>query len=523
MKRALQKLVFVSVGAALNLGSRLPLIGGVFARYESAWQGWGERSWLQQSLQDARFDIDAATRQELQRRHRYWVSNSQLVQKIRSLFIQFSVGPSGLQCVPNSSDEEWNECRANSFEVWSRCPDVSSLSSLRQLTITWAGQLFDDGEFFILKTKDKKGRPAIQTIEAHRVATPSGTKEFRGRPIVDGVVTDANGRPTHYAVRVGEIEKNNQPPASDDFVFVEASHIIHKFKVQRPGQLRGLPEGFSCMNILHDFDDLQKLEMQCAKLAAEIATVETNPSGELDTYANRKARMRIMTQDGGGNAATKTVYSDYNVSFAGKRYALRTGDKLENFMVNRPTVVQQQYWDLLITQICCGYKTPKLLAMPYSLQGTVTRADLDVCANQYRFNFEIIADALREIYEWQGVWANDFDMTQDGVAPDDHHRVVIRAPRAPNVDIGYTAKNLETELGLGVKTMQDVYAERQQDWREQTVQIAEYLAFVKKTAAKFGVEAGQITKLAIENESPAEEATETEGEPTETTETQVEA
>lgn len=483
----------------------------VFARYESAWQGWGERSWLQQSLQDARFDIDAATRQELQRRHRYWVSNSQLVQKIRSLFIQFAVGPSGLQCVPNSSDETWNECRATSFEAWSHRPDVSSLSNLRQLTVTWAGQLFDDGEFFILKTRDKKGRPAIQTIEAHRVCTPSGKlKEYKGRPVVDGIVCDDNGRPTHYAVRVSPVQKSYQTPQDDDFTFVEASNVIHKFKVHRPGQLRGLPEGFSCMNVLHDFDDLQKLEMQCAKLAAEIATVETNPSGELDTYANRKARMRIMTQDGSGNAATKTVYSDYNVTLAGKRYALRSGDKLENFMVNRPTVVQQQYWDLLITQICCGYKTPKLLVMPYSLQGTVTRADLDVCANQFRVNFELVAEALREIYEWQGVWANDFDMTQDGEAPDDHHCVVIRPPRAPNVDIGYTAKNLETELTLGVKTMQDVFAERQQNWREQTKQIAEYLAFVKRTAAEFGVDPGQITKLAVETESPAEEAAEIE-------------
>ena len=480
----------------------------IFNRYEAAWSGWGERSWVQQSLQDARFDIDAATRQELQRRHRYWVSNSQLVQKIRNLFVQFTVGPSGLKCTPNSGDEAWNLTRHHSFEAWGRQPEISSLNTLSQCTMVWAGQLFDDGEFFVLKTRDAKGRPAIQTIEAHRICSPTKAREYKGMPIVDGVVLDKAGKPAYYCVKTsqassfsGLLDSTERRAATwqeDEYEFVPQESMIHKFKSRRPGQIRGIPEGFSCMNILHDFDDLQKLEMQCAKIAAEIATVETNPAGELDTLQTRRNRVGIQTVDGSGNATTKTSYADYQVSFGGKRYALKTGDKLENFMVNRPTVVQQAYWDLLITQICCGYNTPKLLVMPYSLQGTVTRADLDICANAFRSSFEPIKQALRDVYEWQGEWANDFDMSQDGECPEDYCEVVIRPPRAPNVDIGYTARALEIELSLGVKTVQDVYAQNQQDWRAQTRQIAEYLAEVKKLATEFGVEASQITKLATE-------------------------
>lgn len=487
-------------------------IRGVFNRYESAWQGWGERSWLQQSLQDARFDIDAATRQELQRRHRYWVSNSQLVQKIRSLFIQFTVGPSGLKCTPNSADESWNESRAFAFESWGRQPEICSLLSLSQCTIQWAGQLFDDGEFFIVKTVDERGRPALQTIEAHRVVSPSRQKEYRGMAIVDGVVLDKMGKPQFYCVKktptgalygyVDPMTQRAMQDAEDDFAFLPAKDVIHKFKARRPGQIRGIPEGFSCMNVLHDFDDLQRLEMQCAKLASEIATIETNPTGELDTYTNRRNKLGIQTQDASGNPVTKNIYAEYQVTLGGKRIALKSGDKLENFMVNRPTVVQQAYWDLLLTQICCGYNVPKLLVMPYSLQGTVTRADLDICANAFRASFEPIKQALREIYEWQCEWANKFDRTQDGVEPVDYWRVVIRPPRAPNVDIGYNAKALETELSLGIKTVQDIYAERQQDWRTETRQIAEYLAFVNKVADEFGIDASQITKLATKAADP---------------------
>src|SRR5438105_1601904 len=94
------------------------------ARYEAAYQRWGERSWLPASVQDARYDADSFTRVELVRRHRYWVRNNGIVQRIRSLFVQFSVGVIGLECVPNSGDENWNEARKLSWDVWGRSPEL---------------------------------------------------------------------------------------------------------------------------------------------------------------------------------------------------------------------------------------------------------------------------------------------------------------------------------------------------------------------------------------------------------------
>lgn len=480
---------------------KLPFIGGYITRavqnrYEAAIQWFGDRSFLLQTLQDARFDIDTMTRMELQRKHRYFVSNNQLVTKIRSLFIQFAVGPTGLRCIPNSSDEKWNESRNVSFESWAESPDVGSRLCLQEITIQWAGCLFDDGEFFVLKTQDAKGKPAIQTIEAHRCVTPPTMKDYRGFAFVDGIAVDENGKPQFYCFKTNAV--GTDIPTQDEYKFYRASEVIHKFKHRRVGQIRGIPEGYSCMNTLHDFDDLQKLEMQCAKIASEIATVETNPAGELDTSLNRRSRLNMTTQNSAGQGIVKQGYADYNVVLGGKKIALKTGDSLKNFMVDRPTTVQQQYWDLLITQICCGYNVPKLLVTPASLQGTVTRADLDVSGNAFRVNFEIIACVLREIYQWQGVWANDFDLSQDGSTPDDHSNVIIRAPRSPNVDVGYTARNLEIELNLGVKTLQDVYAEKQQNWREQLTQIAETQAYVKMLAKKFDIDPAQITALAAE-------------------------
>jgi hypothetical protein len=165
-------------------------------------------------------------------------------------------------------------------------------------------------------------------------------------------------------------------------------------------------------------------------------------------------------------------------------------------MITRPTVATQAYWDLHYTLICIGYNVPKILVMPYSLQGTVTRADLDICSFGFgREHFEIIAELLKEVYEWQTQWAIDYDRSLDGEAPEDPIAVVIRPPRAPNVDVGYTAKSLETELKLGVKTIPDVYAEKQQDFRQKAREIAEYLKYVRELSEEFGVDPGAITSL----------------------------
>jgi hypothetical protein len=481
--------------------------GRVFNRYEAVYQRWGERSWLGQTLQDARLDIDSFTRKELQRRHRYWVCNSPIVNRIRCLFIQFSAGVEGLRVTPNSEkNEAWNVSRQSTWDSWARQPEINSRQSLGQACISWAGALFDDGEFFIHKIDPRTSpdrRPKIETIEAHRVETPVDLKTEENKTIFDGIKVDASGMVIGYWVRRAMLQPlnvagNYQAIKNSDvaYDFIPASEMIHGYKVRRPGQMRGIPEGFSGMNTLHDYEDLQMLEMQAAKLASAIGNVETNPTGEVDMRGTRRSRLGVASQDQAGNIVTKNADAYYKVTLGSSHIALKAGDSLKQFQVDRPSVSQQMHWDILLNNICCAYNVPKLLVVPYSLQGTVTRADLDICANAFRFNFEILADALREVYEWVTRWAVKFDRAMDGTAPSDFLECIIRPPRAPNVDIGYTAQALELELRLGTKTLQDVYAERQQDWRHQLRQIAETRKFIHELAVEFNLEPDEISQVA---------------------------
>jgi Phage portal protein, lambda family len=567
----------------LVFAAALPLIGPaairgmnrvaqVMARFDAAFQGWGERSWIFQSLQDAWIEIDAMTRQECQRIHIALVENSSLVQKIRNLKIQFSVGPSGLKVIPESSDEGFNDARSESWENWWARPQLGCNISGAQLTRVWAGMLFDMGAIFVnlIEPAASSGRnktvPKLQTIEAHRVKSPTGkvTDDVRGGtgfPIVDGVVVNPQtGQPIAYYVRKTDYATGTnygQQTTTEDFDRIPAfdpenprkGGMIHKFKVRRPGQIRELPEGTSVYNLARDNMDLHKLEMQCAKIASEIALVETNPSGELDALYNRKSKLQINTQNIAGGSAIKNAWADYNVSIGGKKIAIKNGSKIEDFMVKRPTVATQDYWDLQVTFICIGYNVPKMLVMPYSLQGTVTRADLDICTAAFREEFELIRELCETIYEWQGNWdlGSNLKFTpqnrkeaidcygfstkgrelkargyasmwvMDAKVPTDAHVCLIRPPRAPNVDIGYTAKALEIELRLGVKNPQEVFADKGQDWRTQTRQMAEYITYVQALEKEFGLQPGQITSLTTPQpiQDPTSRPDQPEGDPKE--------
>jgi hypothetical protein len=458
----------------------------VFNRFEAVVYRWGERSWLGQSYQDARLDVDSASRKELQRRHRYWVVNSPIVNWIRSLFIQFSVGIEGLKVTPNSADEAWNVSRQTSWDAWCRAPEITSRLNLGQVCIQWAGALFDDGEIFVHKISDR-GMPKIESIEAHRVETPLDKRTEEGKTIFDGISVDSNGLPVVYWVR----------DAFDQHAYtaIPAKEIIHIFKARRPGQMRGIPEGFSGMNTLHDYEDLQMLEMQAAKLASAIGNVETNPTGEIDINATRRSRLSISSTNAAGGLVMKNADQFYKVTLGSQHIALKAGDSLKQFQVDRPSVSQQMHWDILLNSICCSYCVPKLLVVPYSVQGTEIRAVLDTYAYSSRINFELVAIALRDIYEWQTRWAVQFDRTMDGTKPQNFLDSIIRPPRAPNVDIGYTAQARQLELQAGTMTIQDIYAERQQDWRQQMRQIAETRAYVKQLAKEFKIEPYEISQI----------------------------
>ena len=480
----------------------------IFNRYEAG-QRWGtSRSYLPGWVQDARFDADNATREEIMRKARYFEKNSGLVNRLADLFEQFTVGPCGLQMIAASDEETWNTAATERWNEWQKFPDLTSLQPFSVLQSLIARRWFVDGEIFILKTRgsESPSRPRIQLIESHRVRTPDNMANQEGRRIIDGVEIDGRGRPVAYHIRDGFDEQT--------FRRVPANQVIHVFEPSRPGEYRGISMFSSVLNELHDLDDLLLLEMRAAKDAAEKSTFIETASGELRQAGQRAERTTATTQNSSGEDVTLSRTRWLKDAIGGRVAALKMGEKVTQFMSNRPTVSQQWYFDYITGRICAGVGISKLLVYPFSMQGTVTRADLDVMAGFFRSRSEVLAAAFTEVRNYVMGWEITADVAIAD-PPSNWRKVTVRPPRSVNVDVGRNSSAMLAELKSGARTYQDVYAELGHDYREQLTQRAREAKFIRALAKEYGVSPGEIADFAADaiataNPEPAKEKPEEE-------------
>jgi len=440
-----------------------------------------------------RFDADAATRWELVRKSRYFERNSAIYNRIIDVWEEYTVGPSGLRIVPASSDEEWNKRATEYWNAWQKMCDIGTRQSFGTVQSLVARSWAVDGELFILKTygKDRPDKPAfprIQLIETHRVQSPPD--EFNAPDMIDGISIDKNGRPIFYSIKSGI-------GTGEKFELVEAEDVIHVFEPSRPGQYRGLPVVYPVINDLHDLDDLQILEMDAAKEAAKTTSVIHTATGEIEEEALRRARFGIGGTSGtsGGSAQERSQY--YEDVFEGRVKVLRPDDKYEQFQSSRPSVVTQAYWDYLTSKVCAGIGISKLLVFPWSMQGTVTRADLDVQSAFFRSRSSVLISAFTQIYEfvmWHGT-KSDRTLADP---PADWRKINVRPPRSVNVDVGRNSSAMIAEYEAGFRTLEGICGELGDDWREVLYQRGIERAAAKKIEKALGLDEGELIQAALE-------------------------
>jgi capsid protein len=447
------------------------------ARFESSYQYWGKRGYVPGSLQDARFDQDPSTRRELQRRSRHWTQNSGYLQRILDLFEEFTVGSNGLHIVPSTSNAKWNDAASAWWKAWCEEPARDNFQTMGYLQSLMARCWFVDGEIFVAKTYDSKtGRPAIQLLESNRVETPWSNALTEGKGIVDGVEIDEAGKPVAYQVRETESAAaygyqmqvpGGQPGVVKQYSYrrVRQQDMFHLFEPDRPGLTRGIPMASAVLNDVQDLYELQDLSMQKARDAARITNVMTTKTGEADVSNDFKRRMQLQTIDANGNPRVKTIPQFYEITMGGETVYVMNGEKFEQFRDTQPSVTTQEYWNTLLGKMCIGVGIPRVLVVPYQMQGTVLRADIETAAAYFRARSAIVAHTMHLIYQWAIGWAKDYDRSLRG-APSDWADIVVRPPRSLSVDLGYATDALITQMDHGLTTQAEACAEMGKDWKQ---------------------------------------------------------
>lgn len=201
------------------------------------------------------------------------------------------VGPKGitLQAQPRRPDGTIDRLDADlieqTFATWSRpanCTMAGHMSwqDLQRLAVQTVAR---DGECFVqlVRTRENPFGLALHVFEADHVdvslnrAPTNGNNEIRL-----GIEINRFGRPVAYFVRRTHPGDGSVHLAGAEYDRVPADQMIHMFRVERPGQLRGVPWMHTAIRRLNQLGGYEEAELVAARTAASKMGFYTSPEGD---------------------------------------------------------------------------------------------------------------------------------------------------------------------------------------------------------------------------------------------------
>lgn len=219
-------------------------------------------------------------RRTLRNRSRYEVANNSYARGMVQTIANDGIGTGPrLQLVSESMSDADASYVEREFTAWMNATGLAE--KLRTMRIARC----EDGEAFGIEVTN----PALPTpvkldlrlVEAEQVTTP--TMVLPSADAIDGIHYDASGNPVRYDVlRRHPGDAGLAAPTVDS---IPAKQVIHWYRVDRPGQRRGVPEITPSLPLFAQLRRYTLAVIAAAETAADIAAyLETDSpaSGEAD-------------------------------------------------------------------------------------------------------------------------------------------------------------------------------------------------------------------------------------------------
>lgn len=294
-----------------------------------------KRHWLHADSLSARSANAADVRQVLRDRARYEAANNSYCRGIVSTLANDLIG-TGPRLQVQTGRPEADRQIERSFAAWARGVRLAQkLRTMRQARAV-------DGEAFAIHTTNPRlGTPVqldLKLVEADQVTSP--LSELLARPnYVDGIVFDERGEPEEYHVLKGH--PGDLLSFSFDFEKIPADQMLHWFRVDRPGQVRGVPDIMPALPLFAQLRRYTLAVIAAAETAADFsALLESTAGGEtaedLESFDLLEIEKRMMT-------------------------VLPGGWKLSQFKAEQPTTTYPQFTAAILNEIA------RCLNMPYNV------------------------------------------------------------------------------------------------------------------------------------------------------------
>lgn len=253
----------------------------VRARYDAAsTTSDNRRHWANADGLSANAANSPEVRRTLRNRARYEVANNSYARGIVLTLANDTVG-TGPRLQMLTPDAEANRRTEAAFTEWA---DVVGLSErLRTMRVAKA----EDGEAFaVLTSNPKLPTPVkldLRLVEADQVATPYPWALLENG--VDGIVFDRFGNSVEYHI-LRDHPGDMRMPTAFEFDRLPARAVIHYFRSDRPGQVRGVPEITPALPLFAQLRRYTLAVIAAAEAAADVALViytDAPPNGETDS------------------------------------------------------------------------------------------------------------------------------------------------------------------------------------------------------------------------------------------------
>jgi lambda family phage portal protein len=242
-------------------------------------------------------------RRILRNRARYEVANNSYARGIVLTLANDIVG-TGPRLQLLTDDTEANRQIERAFNQWAKA--VGLAEKLRTLRMAQT----QDGEAFAVLTSNPRLDTDVQLdlrmVEAEQVKTPD--LSWNNSEANDGIVFDKAGNPLEFHIL-------REHPGGDtafhqDYDRLPAESVLHLFRVDRPGQSRGVPEITPALPLFAMLRDYSLATLDAAKSAAYYAGIiytDSPPHGETDAVESLDPieldRNTLLTMPGGWKMA----------------------------------------------------------------------------------------------------------------------------------------------------------------------------------------------------------------------------
>ena len=406
-------------------------------------------------------------RRTLRMRSRYEIANNSYAQGIVQTLANDLIGSGPSLQIVTRTGQDASQIEAQ-FAAWMQATDL--VSKLRTMTLAKK----TDGEAFgILISNPRLPTPVkldVKLVEADQVTTP--TYDYLEPHYVDGIEFDDYGNPvTYHVLKVHPGERYTSVPNSNDFDKISADKVLHWFRPDRPGQVRGIPEIMAALPLFAQLRRYTLATLSAAETAANFAGV---------LYTDAPA---------GGEAASAEPFE--SVEFERNMFTtMPDGWKLGQLKSEQPTTTYREFKHELLNEIARCLNMPANIARCDSSGYNYASGRLD--HQTYHRSIQVEEhDCERQILSRiLAAWLDEAALIQGviprGLPPINEWEIRWYWRGPEHVDPQKEAVANEIKLATGTTTLAEIYAQRGLDWEQQIRQRAKELELMDRLGLAVG-------------------------------------